>query len=78
MKFSVGADKQNLSHNDVTIEIPAGAVSDLTEITIIPLKETEIENLNPGMINLTSPDAGYRFLFNGKPHGIFKSQSEFR
>ena len=37
-----------------------------TEITIIPLTEPDLAHLNPGMVNVTFPDAGYRFL----PHGM--------
>ncbi|HEY1405995.1 MAG TPA: SpvB/TcaC N-terminal domain-containing protein, partial [Spirochaetota bacterium] len=63
---------RSISYNNVVMNIPAGAVSEETVITIVPLSESDVKNLNVGMMNITSPNAGYRFLFNGKPHGQFK------
>ncbi len=57
---------KKIQYKGVTLDIPADAVSQETEITIIPLTETDLNRLNPGMINVTFPDAGYRFL----PHGM--------
>ncbi|HAK61212.1 MAG TPA: hypothetical protein DCO77_12670, partial [Nitrospiraceae bacterium] len=64
-KVSPGQAKK-IAYAGVSLDIPAGAVDAETEITIIPLTEAEIARLNPGMINVTYPAAGYRFL----PHGI--------
>ena len=50
----------------VTLDIPEGAVDQDTEITVIPLTEVDLARLDPGMVNVTSPAAGYRFL----PHGM--------
>lgn len=50
---------------DVTLDIPEGAVDSATEITIIPLSEADLPPLDAGMVNVTWPVAGYRFL----PHG---------
>ncbi len=68
-KFSdkvVPGQAKKIQYKGVTIEIPADAVDRETEITIIPLTELDLSRLNPGMINVTYPDAGYRFL----PHGM--------
>jgi len=70
--FTVSSgESRTFSYNNVLVSIPAGAVSDDTVITIIPLTESDVKKLNMGMVNITTPDAGYRFLFNGKPHGKF-------
>lgn len=50
----------------VFLEILAGAVAQPTEITIEPLTEDELARLDPGLLNVTADDAGYRFL----PHGL--------
>ncbi len=57
---------KKIQFKGVTLDIPAGAVDRDTEITIIPLAEEDLARRNPGMINVTYPDAGYRFL----PHGM--------
>ncbi|MGB9081499.1 MAG: SpvB/TcaC N-terminal domain-containing protein, partial [Desulfuromonadaceae bacterium] len=57
---------RKIKYRDVTLDIPEGAVDQETEITIIPLTEADLARLNPGMINVTHPAAGYRFL----PHGM--------
>jgi hypothetical protein len=62
----------SLSFRNITLDIPAGAVEGPTEITVIPLSAKDIATLNPGMVNITAPAAGYRFLFNGAPHGQFR------
>ncbi len=59
---------KKIQYGGVTLDIPADAVDQKTEITIIPLTEADLNRLNPGMINVTSPAAGYRFL----PHMKFK------
>ena len=64
-KIAPGQAKK-IQFKGVTLDIPAGAVDRETEITIIPLTEADLARLNPGMINVTYPDAGYRFL----PHGM--------
>lgn len=63
-----------ISYRNVTITIPKGAVSKATEITITPLSQSDLPALDPGMINVTAPDAGYRFL----PHGVFKKDIEIK
>ncbi|MEK6699757.1 MAG: SpvB/TcaC N-terminal domain-containing protein, partial [Nitrospirota bacterium] len=60
-KVSPGQAKK-IQYKGVTLDIPEGAVDVETEITIIPLAEADLNLLNPGMINVTYPDAGYRFL----------------
>ena len=57
---------KKIQYKDVTLDIPAGAVDKDTDITIIPLNEADLAHYNPGMINVTYPAAGYRFL----PHGM--------
>jgi RHS repeat-associated protein len=64
-RVSPGQPKK-INFRGVTIDIPEGALDVETDIVIIPLTEPEIERLNPGMTNVTYPDAGYRFL----PHGL--------
>jgi RHS repeat-associated protein len=64
-KISPGQAKK-ISYRGVTLDIPAGAVDEDVEITIIPLTEGELPMLDAGMVNVTAPAAGYRFL----PHGI--------
>lgn len=64
-KVAPGQAKK-IKYKDVTLDIPEGAVDQETEITIIPLTEADLARLNPGMINVTHPAAGYRFL----PHGM--------
>jgi len=59
---------------NVTLEIPAGAVDEDTTIRIIPLSKDELPALNPGMVNVTYPAAGYRFL----PHGLFNKNITLR
>ena len=56
---------KTIKYKGVTLDIPEGAVDKETEITIIPLTEADLSRLNPGMINVTYPDAGYRFLPRG-------------
>lgn len=69
-KVSPGQAKK-IQYKGVTLDIPAGAVDQDTEITIIPLTGADLARLDPGMVNVTYPDAGYRFL----PHGMkFKKQ----
>ena len=63
---------KSVTFRGVSLEIPAGAVETETRISIIPLLEAQVAPLSEGMVNATSPDAGYRFLFNGKPHGRFR------
>jgi RHS repeat-associated protein len=63
---------KSISFQNVRMNIPAGAVDKVTEITITPLKKEDLEGLDPGMINVTFPSAGYRFL----PHGKFKKPIE--
>ena len=63
---------KNISFQNVRMNIPAGAVDKVTEITITPLKRSDLKNLDPGMMNVTFPAAGYRFL----PHGKFKKPIE--
>jgi RHS repeat-associated protein len=58
-------EAKKIEYKGVTLEIPAGAVDKDTDITIIPLTEADLAHYNPGMINVTYPDAGYRF----QPHG---------
>jgi len=62
----VPGQAKKIQYKGVTLDIPAGAVDKETEITIIPLTEADLNRLNPGMINVTYADAGYRFL----PHGM--------
>ncbi len=57
---------KKIQYKGVTLDIPAGAVDKDTNITIVPLNEADLAHYNPGMINVTFPDAGYRFL----PHGM--------
>ena len=64
-KVSPGQAKK-IQYEGVTLDIPAGAVDQDTEITIIPLNEADLAQYDPGMINVTYPAAGYRFL----PHGM--------
>jgi RHS repeat-associated protein len=64
-KISPGQAKK-ISYKGVTLDIPAGAVDEEVEITIIPLTEGELPLLDAGMVNVTAPAAGYRFL----PHGM--------
>ena len=61
-----------ISFQNVRMNIPAGAVDKVTEITITPLNWSDLKDLDPGMINVTFPAAGYRFL----PHGKFKKPIE--
>jgi RHS repeat-associated protein len=63
---------KTITYGPIIIEIPVGAVDEKITITIIPLTKSEIAPLNPGMINVTYPAAGYRFLVNGKAHYTFK------
>ncbi|HOM11560.1 MAG TPA: SpvB/TcaC N-terminal domain-containing protein, partial [Spirochaetota bacterium] len=63
---------KSVYYQGVQLEIPKGAVDETVTVTIIPLGEHELAPLTPGMRNVTAPAAGYRFLFNGKPHGSFK------
>lgn len=63
---------KTITFGPITIEIPAGAVDEKITITIIPLSKSEVAALNPGMINVTYPAAGYRFLVNGKQHYNFR------
>ena len=58
-----------ISFDGLTIRIPKGAVDKATEISITPLSKDQLPDLDPGMINVTSPAAGYRFL----PHGVFNN-----
>ncbi len=64
-RVSPGQAKK-IQYKGVTLDIPAGAVDKDTDITIVPLADPDLARLNPGMINVTFPDAGYRFL----PHGM--------
>ncbi len=64
-KVSPGQAKK-IQYKGVTLDIPAGAVDQETDITIIPLTGPDLARMDPGMINVTFPDAGYRFL----PHGM--------
>ena len=57
---------KKIQYKGVTLDIPAGAVDQNTDITIVPLNEADLAHYDPGMINVTYPAAGYRFL----PHGI--------
>ena len=57
---------KKIQYGGVTLDIPAGAVGYDTDITIVPLTEADLAHYNPGMINVTYPAAGYRFL----PHGM--------
>jgi RHS repeat-associated protein len=57
---------KKIQYNGVTLDIPQGAVERNTDITIVPLTEADLAHYDPGMINVTYPAAGYRFL----PHGI--------
>jgi RHS repeat-associated protein len=57
---------KKIKFKNMLLDIPEGAVDRDTVITIIPLTADELPELDPGMINVTFPDAGYRFL----PHGI--------
>ena len=52
-----------IKYKNVTLEIEKGAVKNKTVIGIEELKE--INNLNPGMNNVTDKVIGYRFLPNG-------------
>ncbi|NIQ96706.1 MAG: hypothetical protein GWN87_22840, partial [Desulfuromonadales bacterium] len=63
-KVAPGQAKK-IRFRDVTLDIPEGAVDREIEITIIPLSEAELAELDAGMVNVTYPAAGYRFL----PHG---------
>lgn len=63
---------KSVYYKDVRIDIPAGAVDTDTIISIIPLRQDQIKNLDAGLTNVTYPAAGYRFLFNGERHGKFK------
>jgi len=63
---------KTITFGPLTIEIPAGAVDEKITINIIPLAKNEVAQLNPGMINVTYPAAGYRFLVNGKAHYNFR------
>jgi RHS repeat-associated protein len=57
---------KKIQYKNVTLDIPSGAVDQDTQITIIPLTGPDLARLDPGMINVTFPDAGYRLL----PHGM--------
>ncbi len=59
---------KSITYQDMTLDIPAGSVDKAVEIKIIPLNEKDLPKLDPGMTNVTTPFAGYRFL----PHGSFK------
>jgi hypothetical protein len=48
----------------VTLEVPAGALNEPVEIIIEEL--TDLNKLNPGMLNVTGGAFGYRF----KPDGL--------
>src|SRR5574341_1501326 len=61
----VPCQAKKIQYKGVTLDIPEGAVDKELEITIIPLTEADLNRLNPGMIDVTSPDAGYRFLPQG-------------
>ena len=52
-----------IKYRDVELEIPAGSVKEETNIIIEELDE--VDNLNPGMENVTDKTAGYRFLPDG-------------
>ena len=66
---TVTPDKSaSVALGNVTLTIPAGAVSATTKITIIPLSKSDLKTLTTGMTNVTAGAAGYRFL----PHGSFK------
>ncbi|HPL18609.1 MAG TPA: SpvB/TcaC N-terminal domain-containing protein, partial [Spirochaetota bacterium] len=64
---------KTITCGSLTITVPKGAVSEKVTITVIPLGRNDIAALNEGMVNVTSPDAGYRFLVNGRPHYQFKT-----
>ncbi|MEN8135138.1 MAG: SpvB/TcaC N-terminal domain-containing protein, partial [Thermodesulfobacteriota bacterium] len=57
---------KKIRYRDIIIDIPEGAVDSEVDITIIPLNQEEVPQLDAGMINVTFPAAGYRFL----PHGM--------
>ncbi|HEQ72375.1 MAG TPA: hypothetical protein ENN69_07790, partial [Spirochaetia bacterium] len=52
-----------IRHGEVVLEIPAGALSSPVDITIEEL--SRVEELNPGMKNITKGASGYRFLPDG-------------
>jgi hypothetical protein len=56
---TVSGDKETvITFAGVTLEIPAGAVKEVTEITIEKLREV---NVSPGLENTTAAAGGYRF-----------------
>jgi RHS repeat-associated protein len=65
-------EAKSISFQNVQLNIPAGAVNKSTEISIIPLEKNDLEDLDPGMVNVTFPAAGYRFL----PHAKFEKPVE--
>ncbi|TMQ18619.1 MAG: hypothetical protein E6J90_19735 [Deltaproteobacteria bacterium] len=51
---------------DVGIDIPDGAISGKLDVTVKHLAPTDVPPLDPGLVNVTAPDAhGFEFL----PHG---------
>ncbi|SDG36968.1 SpvB/TcaC N-terminal domain-containing protein [Epilithonimonas hungarica] len=57
--------KQNFSIGNAGLETIAGSISENTVFSITPLEVLDIPALSPEMVNVTSENAGYRFL----PHG---------
>ena len=51
---------------DVGVDVPGGAVSGKLDVTVKHLAPTDLPPLDPGLVNVTAPDAhGFEFL----PHG---------
>lgn len=51
---------------DAGVDIPGGAISSTLEVTVKHLTPTDLPPLDPGLVNVTAPDAhGFEFL----PHG---------
>ena len=56
-----------ISAGSIILEIPVGAVSSEKEVTVRGLRDSELPELDFGLVNVTSTYGGYRCL----PHGKF-------
>ena len=66
---------QRIAYGDATLLTTAGTVAAPTRISITPLSEGQVPELDPGMINVSrGPSRGHRFL----PHMQFGSQFQIK
>jgi len=57
---------ESLSHARLTLNVPAGAVEQQVVITIQTLAREQVAKLDPGMVNVTPNEGGFRL----GPHGL--------